>query len=265
MLILSPNLEFYGFQIEENGLTDFASEKIDKITSNLKKIGRTCERKITEIEKKLLTSGIDVHKIKKDAKIAANKSPVKNGKISNLKDVLKTFSADLVNKKYFLNQTDSAPQVKNLSDESTTSVAGGILKSIALYAIIVFLNTYFSGFILQFVGNENIVKIITSIITAPLIEEAGKLISVKNNFTWEYFTVFNLGEFTLWTYRMITEAGINPISAMIIRIPAIIMHLVNTLIHVGSKEMNESGMGYKIAVALHSIFNAMYFLSSRSN
>ena len=113
------------------------------------------------------------------------------------------------------------------------------------------------GIAISIVGNPDVARLLVGIMVAPFVEEAGKLISVKPNFTWEYFTIFNLAEFTGYVVGMISELNMNPITAILIRIPALAMHLFNTILHVDAKERNDSAGGYKVTVAIHAIFNTL--------
>ena len=256
MLTVSQKFDYYDC-LEENFLTDFTSEKINQLAAKIKKIKKVYDHKISQIEKKLFASGVNVRQIKKDAETAARNSNAKNGKSANLKNALKTFTTDLINRKYLINNDERQVQVKKKTETESTSVAGGILKSLGVLAVVVFINSYFLGIATAITGNADVALMLVGIIVAPLVEEAGKLISVKNNFTWEYFTIFNLAEFTSYVVGMISEMNMNPITAILVRIPALAMHLFNTLVHVDAKERNDSGGGYKVAVAIHAIFNTL--------
>ena len=257
MLILSQHFELYAQPIEENFITDFTSDKINQLVTKVKKIKKTYDNNIRQIEQKLSASGIDVQKIKKDAKTAAGKSSSKNGKTPNLKDAIKTFTNDLVHKKYLINNDERQVQVKQSTEVESTSVAGGILKSVGVLAAVVFINTFFIRIVVSSTGSVAIAGLIVGIVVAPLVEEASKLISVKNNFTWEYFTIFNLYEFTSYVILLVSQLHLNPITAILVRLPALAMHLINTLIHVDAKERDDSNGGYKVTVAIHAIFNTL--------
>ena len=89
-----------------------------------------------------------------------------------------------------------------------------------------------------------------------MVEEFSKLVAVKNNFGWEYFTVFNIGEFTKYA-RDIMSAGGNFLSVVLIRTPAVLMHLYNTIVHEKAEKEGNSEEGFKFAAAVHMIFNTL--------
>lgn len=239
----------------------------EKVVEYVKKKKKEIPRKFSEIERKLKDNGINVEKIKKDAKAAALRdktSVLKNrGKNTTIRSALEQFTKDLVgSKKYFVNsEKQTEIKVKNKDDHNTTSVAGGILKSIGLLAAVLFVGLYLEGLALAITGSEAIASIIGTVLIAPLTEELSKLISVKNNFTWEYFTIFNILEFTGYVFGMIAE-GMNPFAAIITRMICVGGHLAYTLIHVEANKRGDSESGFKLAFTLHALWNGLSVLFS---
>lgn len=239
----------------------------EKVVEYVKKKKNEVPRKLSEIERKLKDSGINVEKIKKDAKNAAlkdKKSALKNqGKNTTIKNTLEQFTKDLIGtKKYFVNsEKQTEIKIKNKDDHSVASVAGGILKSIGLLAAVLFVGTYLEGLAFAITGSETIAGIIGTVLIAPLTEELSKVISVKNNFTWEYFTIFNILEFTGYVFGMIAE-GMNPLAAIITRMICVGGHLAYTLIHVEANKRGDSEGGFKLAFTLHALWNGLSVLFS---
>ncbi len=237
----------------------------EKVVEYVKKKKNEVPRKINEFEKKLKDSGIDVEKIKKAAKAAAegskNTALKNNGKNTTIKNAIEQFTKDLVStRKYFVNSDKKTDiKIKNKEEHNVVSVAGGILKSIGLLAALVFVGSYLRNLALVLTGSEEIAGIVGTVLIGPLTEELSKVISVKNNFTWEYFTIFNLAEFTGYVAEAIRNGG-DPISAIITRLICVSGHLAYTLIHVESHKRGDSSGGFKLAVMLHSLWNGLSVL-----
>lgn len=238
--------ETYERLLEENALFDNVIEKKDQILNFWKKKKEDLPHKLKAIEKKLIDNGVDVEKIKKDAKSAAEKSKIKNGKSSNFQSSLNQFINDFKHKKYL---TD----VKEKIDDQPLPVK--VILSIGILAIVVFINSFFASLILSITSNPSISLAITAVFVAPLVEETGKMISVKQNLTGPYFVIFNMAEFLL--YVLPTVGTSQFVGAVISRIPPIFMHLFNTLIHVEAKKRNDPEGGLKAAVAIHTIWNTL--------
>ncbi len=239
--------------IEENVLTDNISALKKKVEVFFNKNKKFLPEKIKEIESKLIKNGVDVDKIHKDAKIAAKAAKIKDNKITNFQDSVKKFTVDFTNKKYLI-----APKEKQQTPyiHPVDKAIIGIAKSVCLLAVVIFLNTYFISLAISITGDTFVGRAIGAIFVAPIVEELGKLISVKDDFTWEYFTAFNIAEFGLYVSRMM-DMGMDPITAAIVRIPPLCVHLFNTIIHVESKKAGKSEEGLTWTVLIHAIWNAL--------
>ena len=104
----------------------------------------------------------------------------------------------------------------------------------------------------------------SALIIAPLLEELFKHLSIKQKATASYFLIFNFQE--LSTY---VSLGISPF----IRIPAVAMHFVTTLIQkhycmlaeksTDNDQARYEMLGYGIAVMVHAMFNSILLLQRR--
>ena len=239
--------------IEENFLTDSIDVLKKKVDSFFFRNSKTHPKKIKEIESKLIKNGINVEKIKSDAKTAAKDAKIKNEKITNLPSAIKKFTTDLTNRKYFVENKNIGAKAEL---DPIDKIALGIVKSIGLLAVVYFLNTYLGSLAVALTGNPALGRAIGAIFVAPIVEETSKLISVKNDFTWEYFTTFNIAEFHLYVSGMIDD-GINPITAILARIPPVCLHLFNTIIHSEAHKSGKSEDGLTWTVMIHSIWNTL--------
>ena len=249
MFTLSQSLDYPVYQeIEENFLTDIVSDKKEKIVNYFTRKFDEVPRKIKEIERKLSDGGIDISKVKKDAKTAAEKANTSGKRISGFKETVSLFVSDFKEKKYFVNQ--SAAENED-DDEDEMSPTQKIFASLGILAVVLFLNYFFYGIALKLVGSPITAYKISAIFIAPLIEEYGKRFSVKHKLTGTYFTIFTIQEFIRY--------AISPMSSIIGMIPRILMHALTTSIHVATKK-NDSMLGYWVSVAIHMIYNTIAVL-----
>ncbi len=248
MFALSQSLEYPEYQkIEENFLTDIVSEKKEKIVSYFERKFEETPKKIKEIEKKLSDGGVDVSKIKKDAKAAADKANTKGKRISGFKETISLFVSDFTEKKYLINQ----PAAESEKDDDELSFSQKIITSLGILAVVLFLNYFFYGIALKLAGSQLMAYKISAIFISPLIEEYGKRFSVKHKMTGTYFTIFTIQE--LIRYAM------SPMVSIIGMIPQILMHALTTSIHATAKK-NDSMLGYWVSVAIHMIYNTLAVL-----
>ena len=235
--------------LEENILVDKILEKKDQLLSYWKKKKESLSDKIKDLEKKLIEKGVDVERIKKDAKSAAGKSKIKSGRIDNFKSSLNNFVNSFKQKKYLI--TDD--------NEEETSLFSQTLISLIILSVVLFINTYAYTLLTPICG-QVLAKTITSIVVCPLVEETGKMLSVKHNSTGMYFVLFNLVEF----YNHILsplKVGESVISKIISGgIPPIIMHAITTLIHVENKNTPASGL--TLSTIVHVIWNTLAKLNN---
>ena len=247
MFALSQSLEYPAYQkIEENFLTDIVSDKKEKIVSYFERKFEEIPKKIKEIERKLSDGGVDVSKIKKDAKTAAERANTNGKRISGFKETISLFVSDFTEKKYLINQ----PAAESEKDDDL-SFSQKIIASLGILAVVLFLNYFFYGIALKLASSQLMAYKISAIFIAPLIEEYGKRFSVKHKMTGTYFTIFTIQE--LIRYAM------SPMASIIGMIPQILMHALTTSIHATTKK-NDSMLGYWVSVAIHMIYNTLAVL-----
>ena len=230
----------------ENILLDKLSEKKDQLISFWKKKADNVFDRMKLIEKKLEDAGINVDKVIRDAKLAAGKSKIKNGKVENLKSTVNEFYNSFRNKKYF----------NNNNNEEDPSIITQTIVSVSLLAVVVFLNVYFLKLFTVLLG-PTIGPQVSKIIITPFIEETSKMISVRQKSTGIYFILFNLFEFYNYILSPL-KIGESIISKIISTgIPPVLMHTLTTLIHVDANKSNDSISGLKLSFIIHAIWNAL--------
>lgn len=141
------------------------------------------------------------------------------------------------------------------------------IQTAILLMIVVSVNTLFSVlFDLLFgpVGG----LIIHALIVAPIVEEMGKLVAVKvekDHSGSRYTTTFNIIEMHTYMSRMI-KSGTSVVVAFGVRIPAMILHVVNTYIisngykkdiQEGKSKENAGSIATMITMCIHGLFNAI--------
>lgn len=211
------------------------------IADKIRKLKKKIEHRLVEIEKKLADNNIDVRKIKETARKTARqiKNPLDFRKHVN------RFVSDLYEKKYSTN-----PEL----DETAK-----VILSIALFAVVLFINTTFYFIFLNSGIDNNIAMSIAGIFVAPIVEETAKVISIKMGATGTYFVLFNIGEFCVWMKNyMDMGISIGPVQ-IISRLIPMIMHGVTTMIHYNADKEGKTGSGFVLGTLLHMCWN---FLAS---
>jgi len=106
--------------------------------------------------------------------------------------------------------------------------------------------------------------LITPVFMAPLIEEYGKRISLKNGFPWIYTMMFAGMEYVLYI-NMLFDQDVPMTSIIVARCLALILHFGTMRIQIRFKEVydrhgrmgtNWDKLGYYNAVCVHALWNA---------
>lgn len=134
----------------------------------------------------------------------------------------------------------------------------GVATAVVLTAAVLIMNTQWTHIIARMLASKTLGMQASILVTAPLLEELFKYLSIKKKATASYFLTFNLQEFTAYA-----AMGVSPH----FRIPAVVMHLATTLVQkhycmlaaesaVEDRAKTEI-TGYGFAVAAHAMFNAV--------
>ena len=152
--------ESFDDYLDENVISDFFGKYKDKLFKRLNKFNRETPQKIKEIEKKLISRGINVDAIKADAKKVGKNAKVENGKISNFKESLNTFANDFIKtKKYFSEDSGSSGDLTK-----------AVILSLVLLACVVFINSMFLAVCTSVFGlTPNIAYAVLSVFCAPIV------------------------------------------------------------------------------------------------
>jgi len=99
---------------------------------------------------------------------------------------------------------------------------------IFVLVVVIFVNTFMFLFITGLTMNPIIGLLGAAVISAPIVEELYKIITVKLKMGLAGQIIFNALEFIQYFVTMISM-GINPILAFLIRVIPLTMHLINTI------------------------------------
>lgn len=230
--------------------------RLNKAKNNLTRFLETflkddAKKVVTNIEKK----------IKEEAKKVAKRSSISKKNI--IFDIIKA-NRSIID---YIKDIAAALSEK-LGIKENESIFKAILFSLFLIALILYINTFmytlfFSAGISLFspvsLFGEKLIAhrfslFITSVFVAPITEELGKLISIHANTTKTFYILFNVFE-TLNYIILMSKLGISVIEAAIIRIVPVLIHTINTLIHVTAKKYNKAELGFYLAAIIHGLYN----------
>ena len=144
--------------------------------------------------------------------------------------------------------------IQELREQPLESVATAVV----LTAGVLISNMQWMHIIARMFASKTLGMQAIALVAAPLVEELFKYLSIKKKATASYFLTYNLQEFS--TYAAM---GVSPH----LRIPAVVMHLVTTLVQKhycmlaaesADKDRAKTEIkGYGLAVAAHAMFNAV--------
>ena len=217
--------------------------------------------KLASHEQRLRNAGFDLGKFKKDLrkiidnKIAGFKNTTVDDKdlksklsslVANIKQAIKNFISNAVS--YFKDKE----KLKQLGKDVAISYILAITVAVINTAMLAVLQAFIPG----------LATSIVTCITGPLTEEIGKRIADKLGKGDIYNKVFNAFEANNYIQQFLA-AGCSLPKAVLVRIPAIIMHTVNQKLikHAGANETDEKVKNKKknimglITFALHAAFN----------
>ena len=225
---------------------------INKFYQNFVQNGLDSEKKINEIKNK---KNINTTKIEKIVKHFT-------------KQAITDFTNSTNKKSFSFNKYINEAFQTVIKSNVVNDDIGGVSKSIILIIAILVVNYFISSILLTFGFPSNFVSNFSNIISAPLTEETAKFISVKQNFTKEFFIIFNITEFTLFIIAAASTGILTP-AHVFVRLIVIGFHLLLTLIHVSArneskksenKDNNLPLIGLSMATVLHAVWNSLAFL-----
>lgn len=213
-----------------------------------------------KINPKNTLSKIDLLKKSYDINISKleNKLKENNVDINNIKDIIKkhTNNIDLNPKSVLVNFKTGWEEIK-------VSLPRDLSLSLITLSFVITVGMFLHIIILAIGLSLGLTPVVCSyivvIFVSPLIEEYGKYISIKHDYTGTYFLVFNVFEFFGYVFMML-NMGIHLIPAVMIRSLAVMMHAITTYIqyHARKNSVNKddtSKMALIFAIIVHFFYN----------
>ena len=246
-------LEFFGISnietssvLTENVLYEFEF-KAPKVMKALKVLKDAYEERKEEFEKS--------HVSIKDIRESTNK--IKPKIVEELKGVTK--------ENYKQVSKNVSAIVLTEYEQLTTGTK--IAQSIAIVALIIFINTLLFGILAAILGMTveglTIAMSITAIVVAPITEELGKHAAVKSKYPWLYNTVFAFTEMLMYIVNLVKVYSMKFFkSIVVLRGVGVFLHYFTTFIQkkfndkalkTNDDKYNKIGLG--LAILTHSLFN----------
>lgn len=248
---MSQSICLYQHELYESFFEDLAAKTNPKnILSKLDLLKKSYDINIKKIEKQLIENNIN---------------------ISNIKDIINKHSKDIdLNPK---NIVKSVISNFNIGwNEIKVSLPRDLSLSLITLSFIIFVSMFLSIIVVA-IGislglTPEICGYIIIIFISPLVEEYGKYISIKHNYTGTYFVVFNIFEFFGYIFNML-NIGIHLIPVIMIRSLAVMMHAITTYIqyHARKNSVNKdetSKMALLFAIIIHFFWNLGAVVISKS-
>jgi len=204
---------------------------------------------------------------KKSEKILEKKG-INTKKLSNdIKKVVATTSSKL---KLSIKSNDIDEGTKNITEglSKISQIFKEVLEvneikigeSIVLLILVILVSSLLSNLAVAAFGIETGI-IITTVVVAPLSEEYGKYLAIKNEADGSFLFVFNLVEF----FSYLSSLFGSPIKAILkfglVRGAAVLMHYVTTFFQkyfsYNNKTNDPTLVGYGIGVFIHGLWNYM--------
>lgn len=260
--------------LSENYLSDLKIKfkDIQNKLSNKEK-AKTYNEKMKEKREKIVKAGIDINKVdniaKKTAKQLTSLSSSTTTTTKVAKQAVNPFKqmiVELIEVARTAHQlfSDMGSDLSIDNGYEKESQATILLKSLFILLITYLINSIFCTIFTMFFG-ITVGSILTAVIVAPICEELGKLTSVKEKMSGTYYLVFNVFEFSSYLSRIVLGGG-KLTQAVLIRVPALLLHFVNhKIIEAGYKKDKENGLEDSelgnfatfITICIHGAFNAL--------
>ena len=125
--------------------------------------------------------------------------------------------------------------------------------SLIILCVVILINTFCSS-LFQLYFSKTIAFALSAIIIAPLVEETGKFISIETKSTMSYFITFNIAEFSLYLFTMLS-AGMSLPVIIIGRSLAVLLHGLTTYIQKKGYNKNDKTKHFLSAILIHGIWN----------
>ena len=223
----------------------------NRVEQNINKKKKEFERYQKQLERKLKQYDINIARLK--AVINQKKQFIQRSKNKKPEDVGKQLAHEV--------PTIFGTREGQTAFQKAKAVGKGVLTSLILFVIILFLNTIAFATFYVILGQELLAIALAAIFAAPLTEETGKYLSIKWGATGQFWFIFNAAEFLMYVTHMIA-AGVPVLVASFTRLLAIAMHTITMYImfkvrkyHIEIGENPDAKIGWAAGVIIHFFWN----------
>ena len=266
-------LEIYTMMNENISLTEsliptsITSKISEKISDSVEDFSKNiCEK--FNIHYSSISS--DIHKVLYQMDKNINKNGITNSISSGTKSISNIIASALIKSDYLMDDLSD-----NLDIFGSEDLEEKVLNSLRIL-IFVLISSTICLIILMILFGPVIGQVLAAIMIAPVIEDAGKSLAVRNDCGDIYNVLFNIFEAGSYISSL-TMMGYGLSKAIAIRLPAIAMHSIGTFIqkafssdkllkklNMDPKNDNDKRklrmMGQVISTLLHVVFNTLAIL-----
>lgn len=154
-----------------------------------------------------------------------------------------------------MDSTVISTQIREILEEmKSQSAFKTITFSLVVFVTILVLNTTMALVLSPIIGSAG-ASMVVGVFFAPVVEEIGRYISIKNQFTGAYLITFNIGEYLVYMLQAST-LGVSLGAMAVLRLLPVAMHTMWTLI---MRQRMKDGAGSKSIAStapLHMMYNA---------
>ena len=157
--------------------------------------------------------------------------------------------------KYFKGDKDALNEmIAEFKSNKFKSISYGVLGVLIASAVSLYLTVVFTNIMMFYGAPAILTKYVPYIVIGPITEELFKYYSVKKNLTLGGFVGFNIMEVLVYTMKIVSSGYSIPI-AVLLRLPAVIMHWKTTKKQFYARREGKPLRGLAIATMIHSLFN----------
>jgi hypothetical protein len=228
----------------------------NRFDQNIKNKQKLVQTKLKQHEEQLQKVNINVKKIKE---IILSKTPTIVKRLQNAKTIEE--GSEIL--------SDGFKEIFGITKEhvflidKVEMVLRGVVLSLALVILIVYINTIVALFFIAKTGSATIGFAIMALFSAPLVEETGKYLAIKYGATGQFWIAFNAAEFILYM-RQAVMMGLPLIAMAIGRLIVVMMHTVTMYImykmrkedqRISDTEASSSRLSLIIGMIIHFFWN----------
>ena len=252
-------------EILNEGFSDFLQSVKDMSYEKLKKIFSAKYEQILKMEKEssnvLKRNGVDYAYLKGtiEKTVSRYKSKIMNlsgsGNMDKLQILIKMVTEDIVSN---LQEKKRKPWIDLKHLDPTPIIVPLAVSIIVLAAKAIIL--WFTWPILSAVGSASVISVVMAVIFAfivsPVIEEIGKLFTVRTNTSGGFLIIFNALDFGLmFATKILTHSSMDILMFILLRVIAFGGHMATNMIHKAGQKEGTQKNAAAIAMSVNMLRN----------